>query len=107
MKTHGDEGREETAQEKYWREHHEQSAHKDAPFEHFEPAYRTAAEGVKKYPGKHYHEIESDLARDYDKNDANLAIPWDRARPAVKSAWDRLGGVMGPRDTDRGLRGGI
>jgi hypothetical protein len=105
MDTPGKEG-EKAEQEKYWREHHEQE-HKDVPFEHLEPAYRTGYEGVKKYAGKHYHEIEGDLARDYEKNDANPAIPWDRARPAVKAAWDRLGGVMGPRDTDRGLRGGI
>ncbi len=62
---------------------------------------------MKKYAGKHFHQIDVDLARDYEKNDANPAIPWDRAGPAVKAAWDRLGGVMGPRDPDRGMRGGI
>ncbi|MGZ5001959.1 MAG: hypothetical protein ACXWBM_02080 [Chthoniobacterales bacterium] len=108
MDTHGETEAERSEHEKYWREHHEQSgAHKEAPFEHFEPAYRTGFEGAKKYAGKNYHEIESDLVRDYENNVSNVAIPWDRARPAVKAAWDRLGGVAGPRDTDRGLRGGI
>ena len=107
MDIHGKEDANPAEQEKYWREHHEQSPHKDESFEHFKPAYKTAVEGMKKYAGKDYHEIEGDLARDYEKNDANPAIPWDRARPAVKSTWDRLSGVMGPRDTDRGLRGGI
>jgi hypothetical protein len=108
MDIHGKEGAERVEHEKYWREHHQESgAHKEAPFEHFEPAYRTGYEGGKKYVGKHFNQIELDLARDYEKNDANPAIPWDRARPAVKAAWDRLGGVMGPRDTDRGMRGGI
>ncbi len=106
MDIQGKEGAERVEQEKYWREHHAQE-HKEVPFEHLEPAYRTGYEGVRKYAGKHYHEIESDLAHDYEKNDANPAIPWDRARPAVRAAWDRLGGVMGPRDTDRGMRGGI
>jgi hypothetical protein len=98
-----------TVEESYWREKHEEQPWADAEsnFEHYAPAYRTGYEGVMKYAGKHYDEIELDLARDYEKNDANLAIPWDRARPAVKAAWDRLGGVMGPRDTDRGMRGGI
>lgn len=98
-----------TEEEQYWRENHprQEWAHPETPYEHYAPAYRTGYMGVKKYAGKHYHEIEVDLARDYEKNDANPAIPWDRARPAVKAAWDRLSGVTGPRDSDRGLRGGI
>ena len=98
-----------TEEEKYWREHHHKQdwAQGDPDFDNYHPAYKTGYEGVIKYAGKQYHEIESNLARDYEKNDANPAIPWDRARPAVRAAWDRLSGVTGPRDTDRGMRGGI
>jgi len=93
----------------YWREQHDKQewAGADASYEHFEPAYRTGYEGVTKYAGRQYHEIECDLARDYEKNDANPAIPWDRARPAVHAAWHRISGVTGPRDTDRGMRTGL
>ena len=98
-----------TFEEQYWREHHTSQswADENVPFDHYAHAYRTGYEGVVKYAGKPYPQIESDLARDYEKNDANPAIPWDRARPAVKAAWDRLSGVTGPRDADRGMRGGI
>ena len=98
-----------TQEEEYWREHHHKQnwADQESTFEHYRPAYRTGIEGKIKHAGKEYHEIEADLARDYEKNDANPAIPWDRARPAVRAAWDRIGGVTGPRDTDRGMRGGI
>ena len=98
-----------THEEEYWREHHHKQEWADdqTSFEDYRPAYRTGIEGATKYSGRQYHEIEGDLARDYEKNDANLAIPWDRARPAVKAAWHRLSGVTGPRDTDRGLRGGL
>ncbi len=98
-----------TLEEAYWRENHAAQpwAEKSLNFEHYALAYRTGFEGAQKYAGKQYQEIEADLARDYEKNDANPAMPWDRARPAVKAAWDRLGGVQAPRDTDRGLRGGL
>ena len=97
-----------TEEDNHWREHHsKQEWAGDSPYEHFENAYRTGHEGAVKYAGRQYHEIELDLARDYEKNDANPAIPWDRARPAVRAAWDRLGGVSGPRDFDRGMRGGV
>jgi hypothetical protein len=99
-----------TEEEKYWRENHssqEWAAGDSSTYEHYGPAYKTGYEGVMKYAGRDYHEIENDLARDYDKNDANPAIPWDRARPAVRAAWTRVSGTVGPRDTDRGMRGGI
>ncbi len=98
-----------TDEEKHWRErHHEQEwADSNSNYEHFAPAYKTGYEGATKYAGRHYHEIETDLARDYEKNDAHPAIPWDRARPAVKAAWHRLSGVTGARESDRGMRTGI
>ncbi|MFN2507200.1 MAG: hypothetical protein ABR589_00310 [Chthoniobacterales bacterium] len=98
-----------TVEEQYWRENHPTQpwASPESTYEHYAPAYRTGYEGVRKYAGKSYEQIEGDLARDYEKHDANPAIPWDRARPAVRAAWDRVSGVVGPRDTDRGMRGGI
>ena len=38
---------------------------------------------------------------------AGLALPWDDRRPFTERGWHRLSGVIAPRDTDRGLRGGI
>lgn len=96
-----------TDEEAFWRaEHAGQEWGKDGPYEHYEPAYKTGIAAAEKYRARDFHEIEEDLARDYEKT-ANVAIPWDRARPAVRAAWDRLGGVTGPRDSDRGMRGGI
>jgi hypothetical protein len=44
---------------------------------------------------------------EYEKAHPDSPLPWDLARPAVKAAWDRLGGVLGPRDPDRGIRTGM
>jgi len=98
-----------TVENDYWREHHgrQEWASEDAPYEHFQPAYRTGYEAATKYPGREYEEIEADVARDYEKNDANPAIPWDRARPAVRAAWHRVAGTTTPRETDRGTRGNV
>jgi hypothetical protein len=96
-----------TEDESSWREHHGEQPWKEEPYEHYEPAYKAGFEAARRHAGAHYEEIEANVARDYEKNDANPAIPWDRARPAVRSAWHRVSGVTSPRDTDRGLRGGI
>jgi hypothetical protein len=90
-----------------WREEHAKQPHKNRPFEEFAPAYLTGSEAVKKYPGKRFEEIEDAVALDYERNKAGSALPWDQARPAVRAAWDRIGGVIAPRDVDRGTRSGI
>jgi hypothetical protein len=96
-------------EEEYWREQHAKQAYanKNLPYEHYAPAYRTGAEAAKKYAGKKFEEIEDDIALGYEKHRAGSALPWDLARPAVKAAWDRLGGVIAPRDVERGTRSGF
>ena len=100
---------EHTKAEAYWREHHAKQpyADKNLSFEHYAPAYRTGHEGAAKYAGKKFEEIEDDLALDYEKHLGGSGLPWDQALPAVKAAWDRLGGVISPRDPDRGIRSGF
>ncbi len=78
-----------TAEEKYWREHHEEQPHakEGTSYEHFAPAYRVGAEAAEKYPGKDFHEIEDAIALDYEKHQVGSALPWDHVRGASKAAW--------------------
>lgn len=96
-----------TVEETFWRENHASQpwASEGSTYDQYAPAYRTGYEGVTKYAGRNYDEIETDLASEYDKNNLNFALPWDRAQPAVKAAWHRVSGTVAPRDTDRGTRG--
>ncbi len=98
-----------TAEEKYWREHHASQPHADeeTTYEHFAPAYRVGAEAAAKYPGKEFHEIEDDIALDYEKHEIGSALPWDRVRGASKAAWSKVSGLNLPRDPSRGMRGSI
>src|SRR6266446_1822504 len=43
----------------------------------------------------------------YERNKAGSALPWDHARHAVHAACAKLSGGVGPRDSDRGIRGAI
>ena len=92
-----------------WREHHAAQSYASGErcYEDFAPAYRTAQAALVKHPGKKFEEIEDELALDYGKHQTGSALPWDEARPAVRSAWDRLGGVISPRDPTRGIRSGF
>jgi|SRR5919106_2994166 hypothetical protein len=92
----------------YWREHHPKQAYaKNYSYEQFEHAYRTGYSAFLKYPGKKFDEVEESVAADYDTEKPGSALPYDTVRPAISSVWDRMAGVIGPRDPDRGIRGAI
>ena len=96
-------------EEAYWRENHAKQpyADKNRPYEHYAPAYRIGYEAALEHPGEKFEEIEDDIALNYERARPEDALPWDHVRPAVKAAWDKLAGVIGPLDTDRGLRTGF
>lgn len=91
-------------EENYWRaHHHEQPFVKPGhPYEHYAAGYRTGYEGFDKNPDGKFDEIEADLAVEYQKH--HSALPWDDARGAARAAWDKLSGVIAPRDVSRGVR---
>lgn len=91
-------------EEAYWREQHSKQpyAEKSNSYDDYATAYRVGVEGVEKYAGRSYPDIEDSLALDYEQADPASALPWDRARPAVKAAWEKL--VILPREPDRGMR---
>lgn len=102
----GSGGADLNVEEAYWREQHAKQpyADKSRSYDDYAPAYRTGYEGASKYTGRSYDEIEDDLALDYEKARAGAGVPWDTARPAVKAAWDKVSGVIAPRQPDRGAR---
>lgn len=92
----------------YWKaQHSKQSYAKNSSYEQYEHAYRTGYSSYQKYPGKKFDEVEESVANDYETGKPDSALPWDRVRPAVRSMWDRMSGVVGPRDFDRGIRDSI
>jgi len=98
-----------TVEEQYWRENHPKQPYATGEhgYEKFAPAYRVGYEAIQKYPGKHFDEIDNDLALDYEKHRPGDGLPWDQVRPASRAAWNRLSGVVSPRDPSRGIRGSI
>ena len=91
-------------EENYWREHHHKQpfVKPGQSYEHYAAAYRTGYEGFEKNPNKKFDELQADLAVEYEKN--RSALPWDDAKNAARVAWDKLGGVIVPRDVSRGVR---
>jgi hypothetical protein len=89
----------------YWREQHsKQSYAKNYSYDQFEHAYKTGYNSFLKYPGQNFADVEDDIALGYEQEKPGSALPWDTVRPAVNSVWERMAGIISPRDPDRGVR---
>ena len=92
----------------YWREQHSKQPYaKNYSYDQFEHAYRTGYHSFQKNPGRNFDEVEESVANDYENAKPDSALPWDTVRPAVSSVWERMSGVIGPRDPARGFRDSI
>ena len=58
--------------------------------------------------GRNFGEVEESVANDYESGEARCELcHGTRCAPAVNSVWDRMSGVITPRDRDRGMRDSI
>jgi hypothetical protein len=80
-----------SVEEKYWRENYASRPYaKDKSYEDFGPAYRYGWESYGKHNGRRFDDVESDLARDWDRAKDKSRLLWHHAKHATRDAWDRL-----------------
>jgi hypothetical protein len=92
----------------YWREQHSKQPYaKNYSYEQFEHAYRTGYNSFLKHRGRKFDEVEDSIASDYEEAKPGTALPWDTVRPAANSVWERMSGVISPREPGRGVRNWI
>ena len=79
-------------EEAYWREHyrHEPYVQAGEPYDFYAPAYRTAFEARTEYKGQAYEDIEPQLQARYEQSRKADGLTWERAKDAVKAAWNRV-----------------
>lgn len=86
------EGVNPTEEEAYWRTSHPDQPHGNEPYDIYAPAYRSGYEGYNEHRQSHrsFDEAEADIRTNYEKE--GNTVPWDKARGASRSAWERAAG---------------
>lgn len=83
-----------TLEDEYWRENYatRQYVDPEADYEQYQPAYQYGWESYGQHgaQGRAFDEVETDLERDWDSRRRESGLDWDRAKPAVRDAWDRI-----------------
>jgi hypothetical protein len=79
-----------TAEDAYWKQHYQSRPYveKGAPYDEYRPAYQYGWESSGRCAGKPFEEVEPDLRSGWDK--AKFKLSWDKAKQAVRDAWDRV-----------------
>lgn len=88
-----------TVETGYWRDNYVKRPYSndDAAFEEYEPAYRYGWESAAFYPRKKFADVETDLAREWERRKGESTLSWEQAKPAIRDAWDR---IVARRDGD-------
>jgi hypothetical protein len=89
----------------YWRDNYSTRPYVERGANHVDygPAYAYGLKACSRYQGRSFDEVETDLARDWDGKRGNSTLTWERAKHAVRDAWDRASNAVEravPGDSD-------
>lgn len=76
----------------YWRDNFRSRPYVDpsATYDDYGPAYSYGVDAHGRRKGRSFDDAESDLSRDWDKFKGKSKLTWERAKHAVKDAWNRM-----------------
>ena len=82
-----------TFEDSHWRKNYSSRPYveKGATYEEYQYAYRVGYEGYDRYgdTGRNYSDVEPDLQRYYEAKNQQGKLSWEKAKYAVKDAWER------------------
>lgn len=82
-----------TFEDEHWRDNYGSRPYveKGAVYADYQHAYRAGYEGFDRYGhnGCSYEDIEPRLRRDYEETQNGAGMSWERAKQAVRDAWER------------------
>lgn len=94
------------AEDAYWRENykHRPYAAAGSSYDEYQPAYRYGVESFAQHARRSFDEAEADLSRKWHQVRGSSSLDWDRAKHAVRDAWNRVSDSVEramPGDSDR------
>ena len=80
------------SEDTYWRDNYRGRPYvgSDDSYEDFGPAYAYGLDSFSRHDGRRFDEVESDLSQDWEQFKGKSNLTWERAKSAVRDAWDRL-----------------
>ncbi len=82
-----------TTEDEYWNQNYKDRDYveRDEPYDTYRTAYRHGVESFTKYEGRRYEDIEPQVRQAWETR-SDTTLPWDKAAPASRDAYQRLYG---------------
>lgn len=82
-----------TLEETYWRQNFNARSYVEqgSSFDDYGPAYGFGVSSFERYPGRSFEDVEPEMSNNWTSGRGSSRLTWDRARPAARDAWTRLG----------------
>jgi phage tail tape-measure protein len=79
----------------YWQKTYSKEVYYQAglSFDDYRPAYRTGYQGRAQFAGRKFDDVQNDLEGSYSRTKGSSKLGWDKAKHAVRAAWDRVEGA--------------
>lgn len=93
-----------TEEDAYWRENYKTRDYAKGTKDYTEiaPAYRYGWESRASNPDVPFDQAEPHLAKHWNEHKTKVGMEWDKAKHAVKDAWNRVGEKTGTRTVEHG-----
>jgi hypothetical protein len=77
----------------YWQQNYVSRPYvtKGASYDEYGPAYQYGWESRAQNSDEDFDQVEESLGKNWDKARGKSQLNWNRAKPAVRDAWDRIG----------------
>jgi hypothetical protein len=84
-----------TTEDAYWRENYRNRSYVEpnSAYDVYQPAYRYGWEAQSSYSGRNFDEAEPELKKGWN----HPGMTWDKAKQAVRDAFDRTGRAISGR----------
>ena len=84
-----------TQENAYWRDNYVDRSYvaRGSSFDDYGPAYGYGVSSYGQYPGRTFDQVEAEMSRDWTAGRGNSSLGWDRAKDAVRDAWNRVSGA--------------
>lgn len=78
----------------YWRDNFAGRSYVEqgASFGDYGPAYGFGVTAHGRYPGRSFEDVESEMSGSWSANRGSSSLSWERAKQAVRDAWNRISG---------------
>jgi hypothetical protein len=81
-----------TLEDRYWEENYRSRPYieQEITYEEYRPAYRYGWEARVRHADQAFDDVEPDLERGWNQARGRCKLDWQKAKPAVRDAWDRV-----------------